>query len=436
MAEDNLREKEAPSKKRRLDSSEMRKDLDDDQSSVSAWSMVSHVNTNGVDRTISPTPTVQLNRMRQKEQRNFPPMTFDQQTQTDFRNEGNVDISNLIKMNEILFDDQKQMKRENQADRELLAQEMQAIHKMLQNIENRLNIQKHPLEVSSSKIFTHEKMLSNSPVYENTIQYIVAGQQNGTNGSTISLNGSEGNFVIAEGLIEQPDDQNTTLRWVFSLKFYSQNRYNKNSFSCRFSFHDQNTMMSTSSTPYDKKSPIKRSKSGLSLNSTNGSSSTPLTHRSNQSLLEQVQKDWSFDASDGDEKIIIGTNKTEVPAHVLRSIKWDSYKSATRKLLITLFSRDTLANHSLTGRPSPAFSNRIVKEKLDQNMIHDIIQIVTRNCKVAESLVRTAITTKLADENKMMRQRLKQASTPLEPLDASAIGNGLDNKENIEGKRP
>lgn len=195
-------------------------------------------------------------------------------------------------------------------------------------------------------------------------------------------------------------------------------------------------MMSTSSTPYDKKSPIKRSKSGLSLNSTNGSSSTPLTHRSNQSLLEQVQKDWSFDASDGDEKIIIGTNKTEVPAHVLRSIKWDSYKSATRKLLITLFSRDTLANHSLTGRPSPAFSNRIVKEKLDQNMIHDIIQIVTRNCKVAESLVRTAITTKLADENKMMRQRLKQASTPLEPLDASAIGNGLDNKENIEGKRP
>lgn len=212
MAEDNLREKEAPSKKRRLDSSEMRKDLDDDQSSVSAWSMVSHVNTNGVDRTISPTPTVQLNRMRQKEQRNFPPMTFDQQTQTDFRNEGNVDISNLIKMNEILFDDQKQMKRENQADRELLAQEMQAIHKMLQNIENRLNIQKHPLEVSSSKIFTHEKMLSNSPVYENTIQYIVAGQQNGTNGSTISLNGSEGNFVIAEGLIEQPDDQNTTSR--------------------------------------------------------------------------------------------------------------------------------------------------------------------------------------------------------------------------------
>lgn len=194
-------------------------------------------------------------------------------------------------------------------------------------------------------------------------------------------------------------------------------------------------MMSTISTHSDKKTPLKRSKSGLSLNSTNGSSSTPIIHRSNQSLMEQVQRDWSFDASDGDEKVVIGTNKTEVPAHVLRSIKWDSYKSATRKLLITLFSRDMLATHSLTGRPSPAFADRKVKDKLDQNMIQDIIQIVTRNCGVAESLVRTAITTKLADENKMMRQRNKQTTSPLASLNSSAIGNGLDNKENIEAKR-
>lgn len=221
MSEENLREKEAPSKKRRLDSSEMcRKDLEDDQSSVSAWSVVSQSNANGTDRTISPTPTVQSNRMRQGSQKYIPPMTFDQQTQTDFRNEGNIDFCKLVKLNELLLDDQKQMKKENQADRELLAQEMGNIQKMLENIESRLNAQQevkqiiqNPLDASGSKIFSHQKMLNNGQVFDNnTIQYIVSGQQNGTNGSSLSLNGSEGNYVITEEIIEQQDDQNTSSR--------------------------------------------------------------------------------------------------------------------------------------------------------------------------------------------------------------------------------
>ncbi|KAL1378108.1 hypothetical protein pipiens_015809, partial [Culex pipiens pipiens] len=89
------------------------------------------------------------------------------------------------------------------------------------------------------------------------------------------------------------------------------------------------------------------------------------------------------------------------------------YKAATRKLLMTLFTREKLASHTLTGRPSPAFMGdraKPVKDKLDQTIITDIISIITRSCNVTEPMVRTAITTKCADENKM--SRMKVGRTP------------------------
>ncbi|KAL3278525.1 hypothetical protein HHI36_024215 [Cryptolaemus montrouzieri] len=78
---------------------------------------------------------------------------------------------------------------------------------------------------------------------------------------------------------------------------------------------------------------------------------------------------------------------------------------------MALFPRDILATHSLTGKPSPAFigSNKEIKEKLDETVISDIIDIVSTKCGVTESMVRSAITTKCADENKMFKKRKKQA---------------------------
>ncbi|KAH0815622.1 hypothetical protein GEV33_007169 [Tenebrio molitor] len=110
------------------------------------------------------------------------------------------------------------------------------------------------------------------------------------------------------------------------------------------------------------------------------------------------------------QMVQIGSGGTKISRHVYSSIKWASYSAATRKLLITLFPREVLATHSLTGKPSPAFisSNKQTKMRLDPVVISDIIEVITKKCLVSESLVRNAITTKCADENKMYKKRLEK----------------------------
>lgn len=64
--------------------------------------------------------------------------------------------------------------------------------------------------------------------------------------------------------------------------------------------------------------------------------------------------------------------------------------------------------------------------KLDAKIIADIVQYVAKRCRVTETAVRSAITTKCADENKMMRQRLEK--------DRHVLCK-IENKENFEGNR-
>ncbi|GBP98028.1 Protein insensitive [Eumeta japonica] len=99
----------------------------------------------------------------------------------------------------------------------------------------------------------------------------------------------------------------------------------------------------------------------------------------------------------------IGSGKTLVPKEVYSKINWKSYTMATRKLLMAVFSRRTLATHSLTGKASPAFLSKPAKLCLDPKKVADIVMTVTANCHVKEGLVRSAITTKCADENKMLK---------------------------------
>ncbi|CAD6999997.1 unnamed protein product [Ceratitis capitata] len=103
------------------------------------------------------------------------------------------------------------------------------------------------------------------------------------------------------------------------------------------------------------------------------------------------------------EYTIMGPNRTLIEVSVFDQITWDNPSAATRRLMSALFSREILASHSLTGRPSPAFKDKPVKRKLDEKKIEDIIHIVSRKCGVTEKEVRSVITTKCADENKMWR---------------------------------
>ncbi|XP_047526266.1 early boundary activity protein 1-like [Pieris napi] len=110
----------------------------------------------------------------------------------------------------------------------------------------------------------------------------------------------------------------------------------------------------------------------------------------------------------GNNMVRLGEGYAMVPKGVLANIKWESYKSATRKLLIAVFPREVLATHSMSGKRSPAFPNKPAKAKLDPNVISDIIKTVMAKCGVAENIVRMTITTKCADESKMMRYRQRQ----------------------------
>ncbi|KAF9418874.1 hypothetical protein HW555_004394 [Spodoptera exigua] len=104
-------------------------------------------------------------------------------------------------------------------------------------------------------------------------------------------------------------------------------------------------------------------------------------------------------------KVRIGTGQTMVHKDKYNKVNWKSYTVATRSLLLATFSRRILATHSLTGKKSPAFQNKPAKMCLDPKIVTDVVYEITEKFGVPESLVRTIITTKCADEAKMLKMR-------------------------------
>lgn len=68
-------------------------------------------------------------------------------------------------------------------------------------------------------------------------------------------------------------------------------------------------------------------------------------------------------------------------------------------------------------------SSKPTKNQLDANIIADIVSYVSKRCKVSDTAVRSSITTKCADENKMMRQRMEKDRKVLVKI---------ENKENVK----
>lgn len=107
-------------------------------------------------------------------------------------------------------------------------------------------------------------------------------------------------------------------------------------------------------------------------------------------------------------KVIIGPNGSKIPKVEWDQLDWNSKPAAlTRKLIVHLFDRDTLATSSLTGRPSPAFIELNYPEKnaLDANIVQDVVDLITSRTIATPKEVRMAITTKCADETKLRRAR-------------------------------
>lgn len=415
MAEENLnlRNRDTQVKKRRrISNSDItRKDIDDD-SSMSGWSGVSQ--TINTERIMSPSANV-TQKMLKTELRFVPPMMFDQGVQTDSRmtsasssggQENSQELQKLIELNEHMLNEQKLLKNEAKMSQLLVqsfSDEFSAMRKSMQLIESKIETlitDRAQFEALSNETVVDKKKILNG---SGTQPYFIIETQEGnaSEGASLSLNGSNLEYTV-----EELDDSGRS--------------------TSRMSYHDQTSMMSNSSIDFSasKKDTFRRSHSSSSF-SVHSSSSTPVSTRANSN--SNLTEEWA----DVDGDVMIGSNKTMVPVHVLRAIDWKNYKQSTRKLLTHCFTRETLASRSLTGRPSPAFHdrNKPVKGKLDQNIINDIIQIVTRKCSVQESQVRTAITTKCADENKMLRNRKDNEEKFKTPSASGA--NKVADKENI-----
>ncbi|KAI8124770.1 hypothetical protein FF38_06807 [Lucilia cuprina] len=133
--------------------------------------------------------------------------------------------------------------------------------------------------------------------------------------------------------------------------------------------------------------------------------STPISRKPTKT--EIVDK---FEANE-DGMVVIGPNGTMISKTALQAINWSlSGAALTRKILMEVFGRETLAFHTLTGKPSPAFMDcdKPMKNQLDPLKVADIIHLVMEHTQLTAKEVRNAITTKCADENKMFRQREKK----------------------------
>ncbi|XP_055919103.1 uncharacterized protein LOC129951114 [Eupeodes corollae] len=123
---------------------------------------------------------------------------------------------------------------------------------------------------------------------------------------------------------------------------------------------------------------------------------------------KKYNKNYPIPCPYDDSRLIIGPNGTTILKTEWAKVDWEQTPPAiTRKILMTLFDRDFLATHSLTGRPSPAFLDLNYPEKkpLDTKIVADLVDLVTSRTIATAKEVRMAITTKCADESKMRRCR-------------------------------
>lgn len=69
-----------------------------------------------------------------------------------------------------------------------------------------------------------------------------------------------------------------------------------------------------------------------------------------QAAQEQLNQSMSF--TEGDYQVL-GVNGTMIHKTILQGLNFENPSAVTRKILVGVFDRETLASHSLTGKPSP-----------------------------------------------------------------------------------
>lgn len=270
---------------------------------------------------------------------NHPPMTFDQQTQTDFKPNTNEYVPIEARLAKILMNEESIMRSQQG-----VAQENQEMKQQVHDLGAQLCEVKSLLAEVLTKMngIVDDKLekKSNNDVHStNTVlNFARNSTPNTLNQAPRILNLSQ------QSLTAHPQP-----RYYSSIAIEPIEASNDSSFSI-----SNNSRRSFSASNQS----IYQTEINQSMSSLNSSEQAIDLKR------EQNQANNSFADEDGnaDDEIIIGSNQTAVPRSVLTDINWKSHTAATRKLLRAKFSRETLATHSLTGKPSPG-KNKLKKKK-------------------------------------------------------------------------
>lgn len=251
-----------------------------------------------------------------EKQMSAPPMTFDQGTQTDFKlsaMEGGLsqskDISKITQQLEMLLMENQQLRKENQQSKQLLT-----------------DLASHTYDVKTMMKDIHKKL-----EFSDRDPHIINSQMK-TNNEPIVLFTKSSNQIV--NLSHAEIDNNVAIE-----------TYDVNNESSNISYSNCSRMSAVSNASIYN---------STMLASHQSSSASESMNNTQHSIVNDIKHNWNvIEIDEISDDIVIGSNGTKVHKSILDSIKWTSHSHATRKLLSALFTREVLATHSLTGKPSP-----------------------------------------------------------------------------------
>ncbi|XP_039858097.1 uncharacterized protein LOC120715269 isoform X2 [Simochromis diagramma] len=113
-----------------------------------------------------------------------------------------------------------------------------------------------------------------------------------------------------------------------------------------------------------------------------------------------------------DHNFIYLSENLRVPKNLYERIaEIADYKKYTSALLMILFDRETLATHSLQGRRNTFTGEDCHKPQLPPEILKSLIDHVAAKFSVDSSQIKTAIRTKLNNEDKLLKKRLGLGKT-------------------------
>ncbi|XP_026204465.1 uncharacterized protein LOC113154455 [Anabas testudineus] len=140
-----------------------------------------------------------------------------------------------------------------------------------------------------------------------------------------------------------------------------------------------------------------------------GSLAPQNSHDESISFLSEPEAEMrvAHNIPEDDHNFLYLAENLRVPKNLYERIaEIADYKKYTSALLMILFDRETLATHSLQGRRNTFTGEDSHKPQLPPEILRSIIDHVSVKFNVDSSQIKTAIRTKLNNEDKLLKKRL------------------------------